>query len=91
MKLVQAPAPRASRHGDTREVGVMLRYGDEDVDTVAERAGIELSPAERDSILLAVDDEMAELVRRGFDEALARYVSEEIGEVQAGHAVTDDD
>jgi len=91
MELVRTPAPRSSRHGDTRELDVLLRYGDQDVDAVAVAEGVDISPAERDAILLAIDDEMARLVREGFDIALARCVREEIEEVEAGHHIADDD
>jgi hypothetical protein len=91
MDLVHAPAPRSSRQGDTRQLDVLLRYGDDDVDAVADAQGVDISPAERDAILLAIDDELVRLVREGFDLALARCVREEIAEVQAGHRVADDD
>jgi hypothetical protein len=91
MELEHLTPPRASRHGTAREVDVVLRYGDADIDLAAQSVGVDLSPAERDALLEIVDDDMATLVRQGFDRALAQLVREEAGEVEAGHRCSEDD
>jgi len=84
------PAERVPHHG-ARRFGVLVHYDDADVERAAETAGMELSPAERDAILLMLDDDAARLVREGFDAALARFVREEVQLVEAGHRASEDD
>jgi len=91
MTTVTPAMPAAPPHHGGRQLEMRVRYDDADVERAAEAAGMELSPAERDSILLMLDDDAARLVREGFDAALARFVREEVLQVEAGHRASEDD
>ena len=87
-------AARALQTADVtgnREVRITLVYGEPDIEAAAAALEVDLGAAERDAMLLMLDDAIADVVRRGIRAALGDRIREDVGSLQTGHARTEDE
>ena len=82
---------RTADVGGRRAVSITLLYGEGDIDAVAEAVGVDVGAAERDAMLLLLDDAIADVVRSGIRSALGDCIRAEVTTLQAGHCCGDDD
>lgn len=91
---VSPKAARSLRTADVRgrrQVHITLVYDESDIERAADEARVDLGDADRDSILLLLDDAIGEIVRGAVRSALGERIADVVRVCADAHASGEDD